>query len=81
MILQYRQKNASLFIDFSAKLTMSLYALAMYLVGYLLAQILFFALYERLDSTDTLKPARNVPVMLYTLSILGMILYAVGMFF
>ena len=68
-------------IDFGCAFLTSLYTLAMYSVGYLLSQTVFYALYEKLDSTYALKPARNVPVMLLILSVVCMILYAISMFF
>ena len=68
-------------IDFSAGILDVMFALAVYCVGFILVQIIFYALYERLDNSYVLKPARNVPLMLFTLSIVSMILYTVGMFF
>lgn len=68
-------------IEFSTKLLTNLYMLAVYSAGFLLVQIIFYGLYERLDNVHILKPARNVPVMLLILSVVGMVLYAVGMCF
>jgi len=70
-----------LIIDFSKVVFFTIFELGMFCVGFLLVQIIFYALYERLDNNYVLKPARNVPLMLYTLGIVSMILYAVGMFF
>ena len=36
---------------------------------------------EKLDNPYTLKPARNVPLMLFTLSIVSMILFSITLFF
>ena len=68
-------------LDLSQTFLNSLYIVAGYAAGYLLVQILMFALYDKLDSKNTFKPARNVPVLLYTLCIIGMILSAVGLMF
>lgn len=68
-------------IDFSAKFVTTLYVLAMYSAGFLLVQLIFYGLYERVDNNNTLKPARNVPSMLLILSVVSMILYAVSMCF
>lgn len=70
-----------LIVDFSRTFLMTMFELSMFCVGYLLVQVLFYALYERLDNSYVLKPARNIPVMLYTLSVIGMILYVVEMMF
>ena len=70
-----------LLMEFKTDFYMLMFQLAMYCVGFFLVQIIFYALYEKLDNTYVLKPARNVPVMLYTLSVLSMILYAVNLFF
>lgn len=68
-------------IDFSAGFMDVMFMLAVYCVGFFLVQILFYALYDRLDNSSVLKPARNVPLMLIALSIVSMILCTVGMFF
>lgn len=68
-------------VDFAQDFLMVMFELAMFCVGFLLVQLLFYAMYARLDNSYTLKPARNVPVMLYTLSIVSIILYAIRMFF
>ena len=68
-------------IDFSMSFLNVMFSLAVYCVGFLLVQILFFALYEKLDNPYTLKPARNVPLMLFTLSIVSMILFSITLFF
>ncbi len=65
-------------VSFSSSIVDTLYTLAMFSVGYLLVQVIFYSLYERLDNTYALKAARNVPLMLYTLSALCMIFYAVS---
>lgn len=70
-----------LMVDFSFSFGLVMFELAMFSVGYVLVQVIFYALFERLDNTKVLKPARNVPLMLFTLSIVGMILYAVSLFF
>ncbi len=70
-----------LLVNFAQRFLMVMFELAMFCVGFLLVQILFYALYERLDNSYTLKPARNIPVMLYTLSVVSMIFYVVGLFF
>ena len=69
--------GALLVIELKTTLLMSLYTLAMYGVGYLIVQVLFYSLYQKL----VVKSARNVPVMLITLSFVSMMLYAVAMFF
>ena len=68
-------------VDFSADIFNVMFSLAMFCVGFLIVQIIFYALYEKLDNTYNLKPARNVPIMLFTLAIVSMILYTVGLFF
>lgn len=68
-------------IDFSMSILDTMFSLAVFCVGFVLVQIIFYALYERLDNSYVLKPARNVPLMLFTLSIVSMLLYTVGMFF
>ena len=73
--------GALIIIEFKSDLLMSLYSLAMYGVGYLLVQFIFYGLYEKLDNNYVLKPARNVPVMLIALSFVSMVLYSVAMFF
>lgn len=67
-------------VNFAQTFFIIMFELAMFSVGYLLIQIIFYALYERLDNKYTLKAARNVPLMLYALSLVSMILYAIGMF-
>ena len=56
-----------------------LFTLAMFSVGYLLVQFVFYGLYERLDNNYSVKPARNVPLMLYISSVLCMCCYALMM--
>lgn len=73
--------GALIVIDFHTTFLMSLYTLAMYGLGYLIVQGLFYALYQKLDNDYVVKPARNVPVMLITLSFVSMLLYAIAMFF
>jgi len=73
--------GALMVVDFSGTILMTMFTLGMFIVGYLLTQIIFYALYERLDNSYTLKPARNVPLMLFTLSVACMIFYAVSMCF
>lgn len=70
-----------LIINFGASFFINLFSLAMYSVGFILSQIIFYGLYEKLDNQYVLKPARNVPVMLLTLSIFSMILYVFSMMF
>ena len=69
------------FVDLSGTLVDGLVLIAGYLVGYLLVQIVVFALHDKIDSKYNFKPARNVPVLLYTLCIIGIIFSAVGMMF
>ena len=73
--------GALVVIDFHTTFLMSLYTLAMYGLGYLIVQLFFYAIYEKIDNNFVVKPARNVPLMLITLSFISMILYAVAMFF
>ena len=68
-------------MDFGGKLLTNLFSLAMFSVGFILVQIIFYGLYERLDNVYTIKAARNVPVMLFTLSIVSMIFYVISMCF
>ena len=68
-------------INFMTDFMTIMFELAVFCVGFLLVQIIFYSLYDRLDNSYTLKPARNVPVMLFTLAIVSMILYSVGLFF
>lgn len=68
-------------IDYTRTFMMTMFELAMFSCGFLLVQFLFYALYERLDNTHALKPARNIPLMFFTLSIVGIILYVVGLMF
>lgn len=70
-----------LFVNFDLSFLMMLYQLAMFAAGFILVQVIFYSLYEKLDNTHVLKPARNVPVMLYTLSIVSIILYSACLFF
>jgi len=67
-------------VDFANTFYIIMFELAMFSVGYLLIQIIFYALYERIDNRYTVKAARNVPLMLYSLSLISMVLYAIGMF-
>ena len=67
-------------VNFLQSFYIIMFELAMFSVGYLLVHIIFYALYEKIDNRHTLKAARNVPLMLYTLSIVSMLLYAIGMF-
>ena len=68
-----------LVINYATTFLKIMFELAMFCVGFLLVQILFYPLYERLDSVNSLKPARNIPLMFFTLSIVGIILYVVGL--
>ena len=70
-----------LIISLTETIAINLYTLFVYSVGYVLAQVIFYGLYERLDNSQVLKPARNVPVMLLSLSVVSMIFYVVSMFF
>ena len=67
--------------DLSQTFLNSLYIVAAYCAGYLLVQLLMYALYDKIDSRNNFKPARNVPVLLYTLSIIGIILTSISMLF
>ena len=68
-------------VDLSQTFLNSLLIVAGYCAGYLLVQIVMFGLHDKIDSRNNFKPARNVPILLYTLCILGIILSAVGMVF
>ena len=70
-----------LVLDLSQSFLNNLYIVAGYMAGYLLVQVLMFALYDKLDSRNTFKPARNVPVLLYTLCLIGIIFSAIGLMF
>ena len=65
-------------INTANQLSMVMFELAMYCVGFILVQLIFYALYEKMDNKNTLKPAKNVPLMLFTLSIVSLLLYVVG---
>ena len=68
-----------LLINYSKPFLTVMFQLAMFSVGFMIVQLLFYPLYEKLDNTKVLKPARNVPLILYTLSILAMIFSAIYM--
>lgn len=68
-----------LLIDYTQTFLNVMFQLAMFSVGFLLVQLFFYPLYERLDNSKVLKPARNIPLILYTLSILAMIFSAIQM--
>ena len=67
--------------DLSQTFLNSFYVTAGYCAGYLLVQLLMFALYDKIDSRSNFKPARNVPILLYTMCILGIILSSINMLF
>ncbi len=66
-----------LLCDYSRTFLMTMFELSMFCVGFLLVQFLFWPIYERLDNHHTLKPARNVPIMLYCLSVVSMLFYII----
>lgn len=68
-----------LLINYDNSFLNIMFQLAMYCVGFLGVQLLFYPLYERLDNSKNLKPARNVPLVLYTLAVVAMILSAIQM--
>lgn len=68
-----------LLIDYSQTFLNVMFQLAMFCVGFLIVQLLFYPLYERLDNSKVLKPARNIPLVLYTLCIVAMIFSAIQM--
>lgn len=70
-----------LVFDYTLSLLNSMFLITMYCAGYILVQLLMYAIYDKLDNGHNLKPARNVPLMLYTISIIGIILSAIGMLF
>lgn len=67
--------------DFTRSFGMSMYELLMMCVGYIIVQFVFYPIYDKLDNHHTLKPARNIPLMLYCLSIMAMIFYMVATIF
>ena len=70
-----------LLMNLSVSFMEALVVLAGYCAGYLMVQILMFALHEKLDNRYNFKPSRSIPILLYTLCILGIILSAVGIMF
>ena len=70
-----------LVVDLSQTFLFSLYMIAAYCAGYLLIQLIMYPLYDKIDSRNNFKPARNVPILLYPLGLMGFILTAVGMMF
>lgn len=70
-----------LLCDYAGTFLMTMFELSMFCVGFLLVQFIFWPLYERLDNHHTIKPARNIPLMLYSLSLVSMLLCVIaGMF-
>ncbi len=70
-----------LIVDMSRTFLNTMFELSMFCVGFLLVQFIFYAMHEKLDNGYVLKPARNVPVTLFMLSIVGMILYVIQTIF
>ena len=68
-----------LLINYSKSFLNVMFQLAMFSVGFMLVQGLFYPIYEKLDNAKVLKPARNVPLILYTLCVLAMIFSAIYM--
>lgn len=68
-------------IDYTESYLNVMFQLAMFCVGFMVVQLVFYPLYEKLDNNKTLKPARNIPLMLYTLSIVAIIVSAICMMF
>lgn len=68
-----------LLVNYDQSLVNVVYQLAMYCLGFLGVQLIFYPLYERLDNRKVLKPARNVPLMIYVLAVLAMIFSAIQM--
>jgi len=66
-----------LMVDFYSGVWAAMFELGVFSMGFLIVQILFFSLYAKLDNSNNFKPARNVPLMLYTLSVLSMIIYVI----
>lgn len=66
-----------LLISYSESILSVMFQLAMSVSGFIIISLLFYPLYEKLDNKMTLKPARNIPLMLYTLSIFAMIISAI----
>ena len=58
----------------------TMFELATYCLGFLVVQLIFYPLYARIDNTKVLKPARNIPLMLYILSMVSMIIYTIILF-
>ena len=67
--------------DYSLDLLHSMFVLTMYCAGYVLVQLLMYAIYDKLDNSNNFKSARNVPLMLYTITIISVILTAIGKLF
>ena len=70
-----------LLLNYTRTFLMTMFELSMFCVGFLIVQVLFYALYDRLDNHNTLKPARNIPLMLYSLGLVSLMLYVLGTMF
>lgn len=70
-----------LVVNYEQTFMLTMFELSMFCVGFLIIQLVMYPLYEKVDNTRVLKPARNIPLSLIVLSIISMIVYAVSMFF
>ena len=68
-----------LLVDYSGSFLNVMFQISMFCSGFLIVSVLIYPLYERLDNNKAFKPARNIPLLLYTLSILAMIISAITM--
>lgn len=68
-----------LLINYNNSFLNVMFQLAMFCLGFLLVQVLFYPLYERLDNKRAFKAARNIPLMLYALAVLAMIAASIQM--
>ena len=67
-----------LIVSYHAAFTDTMFELATYCLGFLVVQFIFFPLYAKMDNLNSFKPARNIPLTLYILSIISMIIYTVS---
>lgn len=67
-----------LIVSYHVEFTATMFELATYSLGFLVVQFIFFPLYAKMDNLNSFKPARNIPLTLYILSIISMIIYTVS---
>lgn len=69
-----------LLVDFSASLLTAVLSAAFYGIGFLIINFMFYAFEERIQVKSVNVVFRSLPIILFTLSFIGMLLYAVSMF-